>query len=144
MHFTLIYAPEVPALQVPSSKLPTSSVAPPALEMADVPCSYSLCAASMFPFCFCGSLTPCTKFSLLILSLFSWLIEPVNASVLQRIQMAHMVAEEKAFSFPKTTKGPELPSSSECPRILFWKIGIPKGCWEAELALARKAAQRAD
>lgn len=52
--------------------------------------------------------------------------------------MAHMVAEEKAFSFPKTTKGPELPSSSECPRILFWKIGIPKGCWEAELALAGK------
>ena len=48
------------------------------------------------------------------------------------------MVEQKAFFPQKTTK--DLHVSSDYPGILFWKIGIPKGCWEAELALAWKAA----
>lgn len=48
---------------------------------------------------------------------------------------------KKASSFPKTIKGPDLYASSDYRRTLFWKIGIPKGCWEAEFALAWKVAQ---
>lgn len=57
------------------------------------------------------------------------------------IRMARVTIEEKAFSFPKATKGPDLHASSDYPRILLWKIGIPKGCRDAGLALAWKAAQ---
>ena len=57
--------------------------------------------------------------------------------------MAHMMVEDEAFSFPQTAKGPDPHASCDYPRVLFWKFGIPKRCWEAELALAQKAAQAA-
>ena len=35
------------------------------------------------------------------------------------MQMAYVMVEDKAFSFPQTTKGPDLYAFSDYPRILF-------------------------
>ena len=35
------------------------------------------------------------------------------------MQMDYVMVEDKAFSFPQTTKGPDLYASSDYPGILF-------------------------
>ena len=35
------------------------------------------------------------------------------------MQMAYVMVEDKAFSFPQTTKSPDLYAFSDYPRILF-------------------------
>lgn len=57
------------------------------------------------------------------------------------MQTAHIMAEDKAFSFPKTTKGADLHDSSDHPGILFWEMSLPNGCCEAKFVLALKVAQ---
>lgn len=137
LHFTVISVAEVLAPQMPSSKLPESSLVPPALRMAAVPYSHYLCATSMSPFCSPGPHTNLSSYiKLLIMLPFSWLI--ITSQHKCSPKDANTIVEEKTFPFPKLRKGPDLHALADYPRIFIRKTGIPKGREEATLVPAWK------
>ena len=58
--------------------------------------------------------------------------KPVNTNVLQMMQMAPMMVEDKAFSFPKTTRGP-----------VYVPLLIILGFHSGKLAFPKDAGNRA-